>query len=69
MVAHALASGNKLQTTVAMHENIARQLRDFLEEPVALEWGGFGDGLPTLAMDPLRFRLSDAVAADGGGAS
>jgi hypothetical protein len=32
---------------------------DFLEEPIALEWGGLGDGLPVLAMDPMRYRLAD----------
>jgi hypothetical protein len=31
----------------------------FLEEPIALEWGGLGDGLPVLAMDPMRYRLAD----------
>jgi hypothetical protein len=40
-----------------MHENVARQLRDFLEEPIALEWGGHGDGLPILTMDPMRYQL------------
>ena len=40
-----------------MHENVARHLRDFLEEPIALEWGGLGDGLPVLAMDPMRYQL------------
>ena len=46
-----------VQTTLAMHENVARQLRDFLEEPIALEWGGHGDGLPILTMDPMRYQL------------
>ena len=40
-----------------MHENVARLLRDFLEEPIALEWGGLGDGLPILTMDPMRYLL------------
>jgi hypothetical protein len=49
----------RYQTTIAMHENVARQLRDFLEEPIALEWGGLGDGLPILTMDPMRYLLEN----------
>ena len=63
-----LAADSRLdfvQTTIAMHENVARQLRDFLEEPIALEWGGLGDGLPVLTMDPMRYQLKD----EGGGES
>jgi|EP01043_Picozoa_sp_COSAG02_P001978 hypothetical protein len=47
-----------------MHENVARQLRDFLEEPIALEWGGLGDGLPILTMDPMRYLLENADEDD-----
>ena len=52
-----------LLATLTMHEHVARLLRDFVEEPVAMEWGGLADGLPALAMDALRFKLADGESA------
>ena len=47
-----------------MHENVARQLRDFLQEPIALEWGGESTALSPL---PLIFSYKSKKSLCGAG--